>query len=159
MPVLTLLLARYFGSFSFFLRLSVDDVPLVVAPLVEAAASLLSDWLPVEALVLLLSDWLPVVVVVSVVTAWLPVDVVLSMVRLERPRRSTVGETVEVEPVTDELTSELDPVIAELLVAAEPVTDGLEVAFAVDDGLLVPLPAAMPEAEPLMAACESGMQS
>lgn len=146
-------------SFAFFLRFSLDELPLV-APLAEAVASLLSDWLPVEALVLLLSDWSPVVVVVSELRDWLPVDVVLSIVRLERPRRSTVGETVEVEPVIDELTSELDPVIAELLVAAEPVTEGLEPAFAVDEVLLVPLPAAMPEAEPLTPlAWESGMQS
>lgn len=152
-------MAFYFESFDFFfLVVLVEDVSVDEVSLVEDAALLLSDWLPVEAVVLLLNDWLPVVVVVSAVTAWLPVDVVLSIVRLERPRRSTVGETVEVEPVIEEFTFELDPVIAELLVAAEPVTDGLEVAFAVDDGLVV-LPAAMPAAEPLAAAWESGMQS
>lgn len=101
------------------------------AALVEAAAPLLRNWLPVEALVLLLSDWSPVLVVVLLLSDWLPVDVVLSMDRLERPRRSTVGETVEVDPVMEEFTSALDPVTAELLLDAEPVIEGLELALAV----------------------------
>jgi hypothetical protein len=108
-------------------------VALLLVPdgAVEAVAPLLSAWLPVEALVLLLSDWLPVLVVVLLLSDWLPVDVVLSMVRLERPRRSTVGETVDVDPVMEEFTSALEPVTDELLLEAEPVIEGLELALAV----------------------------
>jgi hypothetical protein len=122
---------------------------------------LLSDWSPVAALVLLLSDWSPVVVVVLPVSDWSPVDVALSMLRLERPRRSTVGETVDVEPVTDESTPEVDPVMAESVLAVEPVIEGLELApAAVDEVSLAVLPAPMPAAEPLtLAAWASGMQS
>jgi hypothetical protein len=101
------------------------------AVLAEAVAPLLNDWLPVDASVLLLSDWLPVLVVVLLLSDWLPVDVVLSMVRLERPRRSTVGDTVDVDPVIEEFTSALEPVTAELLLEAEPVIEGLELALAV----------------------------
>lgn len=108
-----------------------EALPLVPDGAVEAVAPLLSAWLPVEALVLLLSDWLPVLVVVLLLMDWLPVDVVLSMVRLERPRRSTVGDTVDVEPVMEEFTSALEPVTAELLLEAEPVIEGLELAVAV----------------------------
>ena len=104
---------------------------LTEAPVAEAEVSLLRDWLPVEALVLLLSDWSPVLVVVLLVSDWSPVVVVLSMERLERPRRSTVGETVEVEPVIEEFTSALDPVTAELLLEAEPVIDEVELVLAV----------------------------
>jgi hypothetical protein len=104
---------------------------LTEAPVAEAEVSLLRDWLPVEALVLLLSDWSPVLVVVLLVSDWSPVDVVLSIDRLERPRRSTVGETVEVDPVIEEFTSALDPVTAELLLEAEPVIDEVESALAV----------------------------
>jgi hypothetical protein len=135
---------------------------VAVSPLAEAVVLLLSDWSPVVALVLLVSDWSPVVVVVLLLSDWSPVDVLLSMVRLERPRRSTVGETVEVEPVTDESTLEVDPVMAESLLAVEPVIEELELAPAAVVELSVPvlLPAATPAPEPLrVPACESGMQS
>ena len=108
-----------------------EAVVLVPDGALEAVAPLLSAWLPVEALVLLLSDWLPVLVVVLLVIDWFPVDVVLSMVRLERPRRSTVGETVDEDPVMEEFTSALEPVTEELLLDAEPVIEGLELALAV----------------------------
>lgn len=100
------------------------------APVAEAEVSLLRDWSPVEALVLLLSDWSPVLVVVLLLSDWSPVVVALSIVRLERPRRSTVGETVEVDPVIDEFTSALDPVTAVSLLEAEPVIDEVELALA-----------------------------
>ena len=151
--------ALYFASLSFFFRFSSS---VAVSPLAEAVVLLLSDWSPVVALVLLVSDWSPVVVVVLLLSDWSPVDVVLSMVRLERPRRSTVGETVEEEPVTDESTLEVEPVMAESLLAVEPVIEELELAPAAVVELSVPvlLPAAMPAAEPLaLPACESGMQS
>jgi hypothetical protein len=91
------------------------------------------DWSPVVALVLLLSDWSPVVVV-------------LSIVRLDRPRRSTVGDTVELEPVIAEFTLEL-----------EPVTDGLLAPFADEAGLLLEDEAALVEDGVLAGV--SGMQS
>jgi hypothetical protein len=158
---------RYFDSLSFFRFSSSVSVPLAVAALVaeallaEAVVLLLSDWSPVVALVLLLSDWSPVVVLVLLVIDWFPVEVVLSMVRLERPRRSTVGETVEVEPVIDESTLEVDPVMDESLLAVEPVIEEFELAPAavVELSVAVLLPAAMPDAVPLTPAWESGMQS
>lgn len=104
---------------------------LTGAPVAEAEVSLLRDWLPVEALVPLLSDWSPVLVVVLLVSDWSPVDVVLSIDRSERPRRSTVGETVDVDPVIEEFTSALDPVTAASLLEADPVVDEVESALAV----------------------------
>jgi hypothetical protein len=93
------------------------------------------------------------------------------MVTLERPRRSMVGLTVEVEPVWDELTSDDEPVTDEVLPAVDPVTDGEDEAV-VPLVPLVPLivPLAEPEeSEPVLPevvplceppeACESGMQS
>jgi hypothetical protein len=123
-------------------------------------------------LVLLLSDWSPVVAFVLLVSDWSPVVVVLSMVRLERPRRSTVGDTVELEPVIDEVEFALEPVIDEFTLELDPVTDGLEVEVALLDVLGEVLPEAI---EPLavfapavllvelpltpLDACASGMQS
>ena len=117
----------------------------------------LSDWSPVEELALLLIDWSPVVALVLLLSDWSPVVVVLSIVRLERPRRSTVGDTVELEPVTVELLLALEPLIAELTLELDPVTEGLlpavefaEVLLADVDGLLAEVP---------VVACVSGMQS
>ena len=137
----------------------VEAVPLAV---VDCEAVPLADWSPVVVVAVWPEVWFPVVVVALDVTDWSPVVVALSMVRLERPRRSTVGDTVEVDPVTDESTLEVDPVMAESLLAVEPVIEELELAPAAVVELSVPvlLPAAMPAAEPLaLPACESGMQS
>lgn len=138
-----------------------------------AVAEELSDWSPVVAVVALLNDWSPVVVVVLLLSDWSPVDVVLSMVTLERPRRSIVGLTVEVEPVTDEFTSDEDPEMDDVLLAVDPVADGdedavplVELAGApavdgfVDD--IEPVVALEPPlTEPVVAeeAALSGMQS
>lgn len=142
----------------------------VVADDVEDCdAEPLADWSPVVVVDVVSADWLPVVVVASTDEDWLPVVVLLSIVRLERPRRSMVGLNVEVEPVTDELTSVDEPVTLLLLVDVEPETDGL--AVAVPEALLpvldpveaaAPVPAAPVVAAPVVddaPACESGMQS
>jgi hypothetical protein len=108
--------------------------------------------------------------------------VALSIVTLERPRRSMFGLNVEVEPVTAVEVSVDEPVIDELCVVEEPVTDGLAVALPLAptfvlavpvveaDGLVLlvvaPLVALVPaalavlvEGEVAEEACESGMQS
>lgn len=168
----------------FFFALAVPPLvpvaPLVpeVEPLVPVADGLavadeLSDWSPVVAEVLLDSDWLPVEVVVLLVSDWSPVDVVLSIVTVLRPRRSRVGFTVEVEPVTDAFTSEDEPVTDDVLLEVEPLIEGVEEAL-VPLVPLVPLmpplvepddsepvlPVALPESEPaVVPAWLSGMQS
>lgn len=158
--------------------LLVDEEPFVIALLALAVllVELLSDWSPVDALELLLSDWSPVVALVLLLSDWSPVVVVLSMLRLERPRRSIVGDTVEVDPVTDELVLAVEPVIAEFVLELDPVTDGLDdaVEFALVElavallAVLLLAVALLAEAEGVVAeftpealalACESGMQS
>jgi hypothetical protein len=124
------------------------EVPFAVV-LLDAAVSAeevpvadeVADWLPVVELAVVLIDWSPVVALVELESDWSPVVVALSMVRLERPRRSMLGEKLEVEPVTDELVLALEPVIAESTLVLEPVTDGLLVTLAVefDDVLLAEL--------------------
>jgi hypothetical protein len=102
---------------------------------------------------LLLSDWSPVVVVLSIVT-------------LERPRRSIDGLTVEDDPESEFCVVVLEPVIELVELAVEPLSDGLEVLEAVDDGLVVvepfvpavALPLTLPDV-PLVEAWLSGMQS
>ena len=122
-------------------------------------------------MVVVLRDWSPVVVVVLLPSDWSPVVVLLSIVRLERPRRSIDGVNVELEPVTDEFTSEVDPVTVEFEVALEPVTDGLLELVAEDEGAAERVVAAlevvtaMPEVELVVALGDealegaSGMQS
>jgi hypothetical protein len=141
---------------------------------VDALVLLDSDWSPVFAVELVDDDWLPVLVVVSVLIDWLPVEVVFSIVTLERPRRSMEGLKVELEPVMDEFTSDVDPVMALLALLEDPVTelvlaalaafavDGLllEALGAVDDGTLaLALLALLVALLALVPACESGMQS
>lgn len=65
-------------------------------------------WLPVVAFVLLPSDWLPVVVV-------------LSRFNVERPRRSMLGLTVEVDPFMLLVEFAVDPVTDDVVPAVEPV--------------------------------------
>lgn len=186
--------ASYWARFFAFFSSSVSDEPL--APLVELAPSAdavplasvdcealpVADWSPVVAVDDWVESWSPVVVVAEELTDWSPVEVALSMVTLERPRRSIVGLTVDVDPVTDVFWSVEDPVMAESCVVEDPVTEGLAVALpvaersVVADGLvetaaplvpaarpLVPVAAApVPEVTPfapVVAACESGMQS
>ena len=115
------------------------EVPFAVV-LLEAAVSAdevpvadeVEDWFPVVELAVVLIDWSPVVALVVLESDWSPVLVLFSMVRLDRPRRSMLGEKVEVEPVTDASVLALEPVTAELTLVLEPVTDGLLVVFAVE---------------------------
>ena len=87
-----------------------------------------SDWLPVVVLVALPSDWSPVVVVTLLASDWSPVLVALSIESVERPRRSIWGLNVEVEPVIELSTVDVDPVTVEFVLDAEPLMEGL-VAF------------------------------
>jgi hypothetical protein len=127
-------------------------VAWLVPPLVDAV------WSPVEALVALLSAWSPVVVVLLLLSDWSPVVVALSIVTLERPRRSICGLNDDVEPVTVLLLSDVEPVMDDVLLAEEPVTEGL-VAPLVEP--VVPARALfVPEvAELVVEAWLSGMQS
>jgi hypothetical protein len=126
-----------------------------------------ADWLPVVAVDALLEDWSPVVVVAVVLEDWSPVDVVLSIVRLERPRRSMFGLKLELEPVIDEFTSVEEPVTDEFALEVDPVTDGLVVALWFELAVVsilgpnaAPVVGALLEGtEPVVEACESGMQS
>lgn len=133
----------------FFLAVAVFEDGAVDVPftLVAEVPLALADWLPVVAVAELAIDWSPVVVVVVLDSDWSPVEVVLSMVRLERPRRSIVGLNVDVEPVTAAFTSEVDPVIDEVVLAAEPVTAGLTVVVLLVDGVIAVAPASVPVAD------------
>jgi hypothetical protein len=132
--------------------------------LVVVIALPLADWSPVVVVLELDCDWLPVVVVVLLLSDWSPVDVVLSIVRLERPFSVMSGLKVEVDPLTELLTSEVEPVIDEVWLEVEPLTEGFAVAV---EAVVEPVVGAVaePEAEPLrvvlevVAACSSGMQS
>jgi len=93
---------------------------------------------------------LPVVVVAFVVELCAPVEVLLSIVTLERPRRSMLGLTVELEPVIDEFTSAEDPVTEELVDA---------VGLAVVEVLAALFEGTEPVAGLAAEGCESGMQS
>jgi len=143
----------------------------VLLPLVE-----LLDWLPVLAVVELDELWLPVVELVELESDWSPVDVVLSMLSVERPRRSIDGLNVEdepersfvlleVEPVTEELVLELEPVLPALDAVDDVVGEFIDEApepDGVDDVPLRPLvdPTVAEDAfAPGEAAAESGMQS
>jgi energy-converting hydrogenase Eha subunit C len=137
-----------------FFDLSVEAAEPLVELLVVVPA-----WLDV---------WLPVVVVADVVADWSPVLVVLSIVTLERPRRSIVGLTVELEPVSDVFWSVEEPAIDELCVLDEPVTDGVVVVPAAGAvAALVPAAGAVAALAPDIGlvvvptplAAESGMQS
>jgi hypothetical protein len=139
--------------------LAVVSLDCVVVPV--------ADWSPVVAVDALLPDWLPVVVVAVVLADWSPVEVVLSIDRLERPRRSIFGLKVEVEPVSEEFTSVEEPVTDEDEPAVEPVTVGLVVALWVELAVVSILGpnealdagALLEGTEPVVEACESGMQS
>jgi hypothetical protein len=169
----------YWLRFCFFFSSSVavvvePFVELVPEAVVDCEALPLADWLPVLVVAVWPEVWSPVVALEVEVTVWSPVVVALSIVTLERPRRSMVGLTVEVDPVTDVLVSVDEPVIDELCELVDPVTEGLAVALPAaftpvvalceDEalgvvevlGAFVPAAAALVE---LVLACESGMQS
>ena len=120
----------------------------------------LADWSPVVVVLALDCDWLPVVAVVLLLSDWSPVDVVLSIVRLERPLSVISGLKVEVDPLTEFFTSEVDPVIDELWLEVEPLTVGFAVVVVVVEllGLAVVEPLSV-ELEVVVAAWSSGMQS
>jgi hypothetical protein len=156
-------------------------VPFALVSLDEFADEVLladdvADWLPVLELAVVLIDWSPVVALVLLVTDWSPVLVALSMVRLDRPRRSMLGEKVEVEPLTVVSVLAVEPVMAEFTLVLDPVTVGLLVAFAVEfdevallaevlfaeEGLLAAVLFALDglfAEEVALLACASGMQS
>ena len=118
--------------------------------------ALVTAWSPVEVLEELLSAWSPVVVVVLLLSDWSPVEVALSIVTLERPRRSICGLKLDVEPVTELLTSELDPVVVDVELEVEPVTEGLAALFV---PRLVPAMALLFVPDVAALAVPSGMQS
>jgi hypothetical protein len=93
---------------------------------------------------------------VLLLSDWSPVDVLLSMVTLERPRRSMLGLTVELDPLMDEFTSEDEPVTDEVLPAVDPLIDGDDVALPLTDGEVeaLPLPPVDPLSEPLLVPDE-----
>ena len=70
--------------------------------------------------------WLPVVELVLLLRDWSPVDVVLSMLNDERPRRSMLGLTVDVEPVMLLFVFAVDPVTEDVVPDAEPVVGAVE---------------------------------
>lgn len=137
---------------------------VAVLPLVPLVDELLRDWSPVVLVVELLRDWSPVVADVLLLSDWSPVVVVLSIVTLERPRRSMVGETVEVEPVMEFCESAVEPVTDEVELEVEPVTEGLveplTVPGVVDvEPFIVPVLAVLPFVPVDVEAWLSGMQS
>lgn len=125
----------------FFFSSSVSSSSFEADPSVDAAAELVpvasvdwvavpvADWSPVVVVALWSEAWSPVVVLAVVLTDWSPVVVALSIERLERPRKSTFGLTVEVEPVTEVSWLVVEPVIDESCEVEEPVADGLAVAL------------------------------
>ena len=129
----------------------------------------LVDWSPVVAVVELLDVWLPVVDVVELESDWSPVDVVLSMLSVERPRRSIDGLKTDEEPdIVLSLVDE-EPVTDELVLAADPVVEGLVVVEDVvgafmdeapePDGIALEEPTLAEELVDDASAAESGMQS
>jgi len=114
------------------------------------------------------SDWSPVVVVVLLLSDWLPVDVVLSIVRFERPFSVMSGVKLEVEPLTELFTSDVEPVMDELWLEVEPLTLGLAVAEPETEPLVPEVEPLVPEASdpdlelltlPEVVASLSGVQS
>lgn len=146
-------------------------VPASLVPEVLALAEDDSDWSPVVLEVPLLRDWSPVVADVLLLRDWSPVLVLLSIVTLERPRRSMVGLTVDVEPVCDVVESAELPVIDEVLFAVDPLSEGDELAVAPEGDAVpeaLPLPVRPdsvvvvllePSRVPPLAAVVSSMQS
>jgi hypothetical protein len=131
------------------------------------------DWSPVVAVASWRDAWSPVVVVAVVSADWLPVVAALSIVTLDRPRRSIVGLTLDVDPVTEVSWLALEPSSDEPWELDGPANEGLALApllMPVEeepaaDGELVPeasvprLPAVVALLSLPTEAVESGMQS
>jgi len=125
----------------------------VVSALEDCEAEPVADWLPVVVVELVSIDCVPEVLLASTLDDWLPVVVALSIVSDERPRRSMFGLNVDVEPVTDELTSVEAPDWLAVVEELEPETEGLAVAVP------VALVFAFAACEALVEDVDSGTQS